>query len=115
MAETPQLEGFPATLNLRVNPSYRERKAKTYVLTLLERDGGKNEIEAVGIPTITDTGLPFSDSNLRKKAEEWNKTRPSEQNVSLPQKDLHPGENPGTRQTGGYHWRYGTHTGGPMT
>ena len=66
-AELLKLEGVPVTLNLRVvNSSYRELKTKTYVLTLLDRDGRENEIEAIGIPTITDTGPAGEMSEIRK-------------------------------------------------
>ena len=49
-----------------VNSSYRELKTKTYVLSLLDRDGKENKIEAIGIPTITDTGPAGEMSEIRK-------------------------------------------------
>ena len=65
-AQKLKLPGRPITLNLRVvNSSYREFKTRVYTLSLIDRHMEEHVIEAVGMPSITDTNLPMDMSKFR--------------------------------------------------
>ena len=91
LAKSLKLTGTPVSLGLRTTKSsYSDIDVKTYALTLFDASGRSKEIEAIGIPSSTDSPPLQREVEQRRPISPPRETHPHlEAPTGTPKQDIH--------------------------